>query len=165
MKFRLVAAGYAAVSVVAASLLFVHHLVDLQDPAAAAGGMAATGEMMLVLFIGFLFLIPSAFLAWIMADSEARYTVYSKILLGLSLTAPVCMSVVIFGQNHVAPGLSWFCFYRVMESPILLAGMGMSRFFARFDRAKRFTMYALLVEGLTLVLAIAGFIGAMFIHR
>jgi hypothetical protein len=165
MKFRLVVAGYAAVVTVAAALLFVHHLVELQDPAAASGGMAATGEMMLVLFIGFLFLIPTAFLVWFMADSEARYTTYSQILLGLSLTSPVCMIVVIFGQNRVAPGLSWFCFYRVMESPIFLAGIGMSRFFARFDRAKRFTTYALLVEGLTLVLAVAGLIASMFTQR
>jgi hypothetical protein len=165
MKFGLVAAGYAAVIVVSAALLFLHHLVELQDPAAAAGGMAAAGESMLVLFIGCLFLIPTAFLVWIMAKSEARYTAYSKFLFGLSLTAPVCMSVVVFGENHVAPSLSWFCFFRVMVSPVLLVAMGMSRFAARFDRAKRLTTYALLVEGATLLLAVAGFTGAIFIHK
>ena len=164
-KFGVVAGGYAAVLVVAAALLAVHHLVGLQDPAAASGGMAAAGETMLVLFIGFLFLIPTAFLIWIMAEFEARYTTYSKILFGLSLTAPVCMSVVIFGENHVAPSISWFCFYRVMESPIFLVGMGMSRFAARFDRAKKFTSNAFLVEGLTLALAVAGFAFTILIHR
>lgn len=165
MKFRLVAAGYAAVIVVAAALLLVHHLVELQDPAAAAGGMAAAGETMLVLFIGFLFLIPTAFLVWIMAEFEVRYTAYSRFLLGLSLTAPICLIVVAFGENHVAPSISWICFYRLMESPIFLVGMGMSRFAARFDGAKRFTTYALLVEGLTLALAVGGFVLTILIHR
>jgi hypothetical protein len=165
MKVGLVAGGYGTVIVVSAALLFLHHLVELQDPAAAAGGMAAAGETILVLFIGCLFLIPTAFLVWITADSEARYTAYSKFLFGLSLTAPVCMIVVAFGENHVAPSLSWFCFFRVMESPILLVAMGMSRFAARFDRAKKLTSYALLVEGLTLALAVAGFTVATFIHR
>ena len=40
--------------------------------------------------------------------------------------------------------------------------MGISRFAARFDRAKRLTSYALLVEGLTLGLLVAYFIGAVF---
>lgn len=165
MKFRLVAGGYAAVLAVAAALLFLHHLVELQDPVAASGGMAAAGEIMLYLFIGCLFLIPTAFLVRIMAEFEARYTAYSQFLFGLSLTAPVCMSVVIFGENYVAQSISWFCFFRIMESPILLVGMGMSRFAARFDRAKKFPSYALLVEGLTLALSVAGFTVAMFIHR
>jgi hypothetical protein len=165
MKFRLVAGGYAAALVATAALLLVHHLVELQDPAAASGGMAAAGETMLVLFIGFLFLIPTAFLVWIMAEFEAPYTAYAQFLFGFSLTAPVCMLVVAFGENHVAPSLSWFCFYRLLVSPILLVAMGISRFAARFDRAKRFASYALLVEGLTLALAAAGFLVPIFIHR
>jgi hypothetical protein len=165
MKFRLVAGGYAVVLVVTAALLLVHHLVELQDPAAASGGMAAAGETMLVLFIGFLFLIPTAFLVWTIAEFEARYTAYSKFLFGLSLTAPVCMIVVTLGENYVAPSLGWFCFYRLLASPILLVAMGISRFAARFDRAKRFATYALLVEGLTLALAVAGLAVAFFIHR
>jgi hypothetical protein len=165
MKFGLIAGGYAAVLVVAAALLFQRHLVELQDPAAASGGMAAAGDTMLHLFIGCLFLIPTAFLILNMAKFEAPYTAYSKFLFALSLTAPVCMSVVVFGENYVAPSISWFCFFRVLESPIVLAGMGMSRFVARFDRAKRLASYALLVEGLTLALAVAGFAVAVFIHR
>jgi hypothetical protein len=43
--------------------------------------------------------------------------------------------------------------------------MGISRFAARFDRAKRLASYALLVEGLTLGLAVAGFIVPVFIHQ
>jgi hypothetical protein len=165
MQFGLVAVGYAAVLVVAAALLFIRHLVALQDPAAASGGMAAAGDSILHLFIGCLFLIPTAFLVWIMAKFEAMYTAYSRLLFGLSLSAPVCLGVVFLGENYVASSISWFCFFRILESPIVLVGMGISRFAARFDRAKRLASYALLVEGLTLGVPIAAFIVAVFVHR
>jgi hypothetical protein len=87
--------GYAVVLMFAAASLFIRHLVELQDPAAASGGMAAADDTILYLFIGCLFLIPTAFLVWIMAKSEVVYTAYSRFLFGLSLSAPVCLSVVI----------------------------------------------------------------------
>jgi hypothetical protein len=98
-------------------------------------------------------------------ELEALYTVYSRFLFGLSLSAPVCLSVVLFGENHVAPSLSWLCFFRILESPIVLVGMGISPFAARFDRAKRLTSYALLVEGLPLGLLVAYFTGAESVRR
>jgi hypothetical protein len=131
--------------------------VELQDPVAASGGMAAAGY----LFIGCLFLIPTAFLIWTIAKFEAPYTAYSRFLFGLSLSAPVCLSVLLFGGNYVAQSLSWLWLYRVLESPIVLVGMGISRFAARFDRAKRLASYALLVEGLTVALAVGAFIVAV----
>jgi hypothetical protein len=156
--------GYAGTILVAAALLYAQHLVELQDPAAASGGMAAAGDALLHLFIGFLFLIPTAFLIRIMAKFEAIYTAYSRLLFGFSVSAPVCMTVVLFGENYVAPSLSWFCFYRIL-SPIVLAGMGISRLSARSDRAKRLASYALLIEGLTLGLPVAAFVVAIFIHK
>ena len=165
IQFGLVGMGYTAVLVVAAAALYRRHLAELQDPVAASGGMAAAGDTILYLFIGCLFLIPTALLIWTITKLEALFTVYSRFLFGLSLSAPVCLSVVLFGENHVAPSLSWLCFFRILESPIVLVGMGISRFAARFDRAKRLTSYALLVEGLTLGLLVAYFIGAAFIHR
>jgi hypothetical protein len=165
MQFGLVAMGYAAVLVFAAASLYARHLWELQDPAAASGGMAAAGDTILHLFIGCLFLIPTAFLIWIIGKSEALYTAYSRFLFGLSLSAPVCMIVVLFGENYVAQSLSWLCFFRVEESPIVLVGMGISRFAARFARAKRLASYALLIEGLTLALPVAAFIVAAFIRR
>jgi len=163
MQFGLVAMGYAAVLVFAAASLYVRHLMALQDLAAASGGMAAFGDTILDLFIGSLFLIPTAFMVWIIAKSEAQYAVYSQFLFGLSLSAPICMSVLFFGEKYVAPSLSWFCLYRILESPIVLVGMGISRLAARFDRSKRLVSYALLVEGLTLGLSVAAFVGAVFI--
>jgi len=56
--------------------------------------MAAAGDTMLHLFIGCLFLIPTAFLIRIIAKSESLYTAYSRFLFGLSLSGPVCLSVV-----------------------------------------------------------------------
>ena len=165
MKFGLIIMGYAAVLVFSAAALFLRHLQALEDPVTASGGMAAAGDSMLHLFIGFLFLIPTVFLILIMAKFEGMYTAYSRFLFGLSLSAPVCMSVVFFGENYVAESLSWLCWFRVLESPIVLLGMVISRFSARFARAKRLASYALVVEGVTLALPIAGFTVALFIHR
>ena len=164
MQFGLVAVGYAAVFVIAAAWLYVRHLQELQDPVAFSGGMAAAGDTMLNLIIGFLFLIPTAFLIRIIAKTEAAYTTFSKFLFGLSLSAPICMTVVLLG-DHAPQSLGWICGWRMLESPMVLVGMGISRFAARFDRAKRLISYALLVEGLTLLLPIAALIVAAFIHR
>jgi hypothetical protein len=165
MQFGLVAVGYAAVLVFAAASLYTRHLIALQDPVAASGVMAAAGDTMLHLFLGCLFLIPTAFLIRIIAKSEALYTAYSRFLFGLSLSAPVCLSVVLFGENYVAQSLSWLYFFRILESPIVLVGMGISSSSARFDRAKRLASYALIVEGLTLGLPLATFTVAFFIHK
>jgi hypothetical protein len=158
MQLRLVALGYGAVLIVAAALLYGRHLVELADPVAASGGMAAFGDTLLYLFIGCLFMIPTAFLIWIAARFEVLYTAYSQSLLGLSLSAPVCLSGFLFGENHLARSLGWFCLFRIMGSPVVLVGMGISRLVARFDRAKRLASCALLIEGLTLGVAVAIFI-------
>ena len=62
---------------------------------AASGGMAAAGDTILYLFIGFLFLVPTALLIWTITKLEALYTIYSRFLFGLGLSAPVCLSVVV----------------------------------------------------------------------
>jgi hypothetical protein len=43
-------------------------------------------------------------------------------------------------------------------SPFILVGIGISRLVARFDRAKKLASYALLIEGLTLGIAVVLFI-------
>ena len=47
--------------------------------------------------------------------------------------------------------LGYACLFRIFASPMVLLGLVMSRLFARFPQAKRFTNYALLIEILTLV--------------
>jgi hypothetical protein len=155
MQLGLVALGYGAVLVIAATLLFGRHLQELQYPAEASGGMWAAGDAFLLIFIACLFMVPTVFLIWVAARFEAFYTAYSKFLLGLSLSAPVCLSVLFLGENRVGQSLINLCLYRLMWLPFILLGMGISRLVARFDRAKRFASYALLIEGLTLAIAAA----------
>jgi len=155
MQLGLVALAYAAVLVFAAILLFGRHLQELRYPADASGGMWAAGDAFLYIFIAGLFMIPTVFLIWITARYEAFYTAYSKFLLGFSLSAPVCLGVLYLGENHVGESIVNLCFCRLISMPFILGGMGISRLVARFDRAKRFASYALLIEGLTLVIAVA----------
>jgi len=147
--------GYAAVFVVAAALLYARHLQELRYPAEASGGMWAAGDLMLQIFIGCLFMIPTVILIWATAPFEAFYTAYSKFLLGLSLTLPISLSVLYLGGSHVGESLINLSLYRFFVSPFILVGMGISRLVARFDRAKRFASYALLIEVLTLGLSVA----------
>lgn len=155
--------GYAAVLAIAAVLLFARHLQELYHAAdvAAAGGMYAFGDLLLYIFIAGLFMIPTIFLVWAIAKFEAFYTTYSQLLLALSLSAPVCLGLFSLGVSRVGETLSSFCLYRLFWSPFVLAGMGVSRLVARFHRAKKLTSYALLIEGLTLVIAVV----ALLIHR
>jgi hypothetical protein len=154
-QLKLIALGYAAVFAFAAALLFLRHLQELRYPAEASGGMWAAGDMMLGIFLGCLFLIPSAFLIWVTAPFEAFYTAYSQFLVGLSLTSPVALGLLLLGENHVGQGLLNLSVCRLFGSPFILAGLGFSRLVARFDRAKRFASFALLIEVLTLGIGVA----------
>ena len=157
VQLGLIAVGYAAVLAYAASLLHTRHLQELNHPAdvMASGGMYAGGDMLLEIFIACLVMIPTFFLVRVMAKYEALYTVYSQVLLGISLSAPVSLSVLYLGRNYLANFIVVFCFLRLMWSPLILAGMGISRLMARFNRAKRAAAYALLIEGVTLGVAVA----------
>jgi hypothetical protein len=149
-QLRRIALGYAAVFAVVACLLFRDRLWELNNPVDASGGMHAGGDLILYLFFAFLFMIPTVFLIKGTARFEAFYTAYSKLLLGLSLTSPVYVAAFYLGENRVGPGLMSFSFYRLFGTPFILVGMAISRLVARFDRAKRFASYALLIEVLTL---------------
>jgi hypothetical protein len=153
----LIGLGYAAVFFVAAVLILARYLLEHFHRAevTAASGMYAAGDTMLAIFIVCLFMIPTAFLVWVMAKYESVYMTYSQLLVGLSLSAPVCLSLFVFDKNHVAESLLIVCLCRLVGSPFVLVGIIVSRLVARFDRAKKLTMYALLIEGLTLGIAIA----------
>jgi len=160
-QLLLAALGYGAVLLFAAALLFLRHLQELRYPDEAAGGMWAAGDAMLYIFIAGLFLVPTAFLIWVAAKFEAVYNVYSKFLLVLSLTAPACLAVFHFGGIHVGETLVSICLFRLICSPFVLMAMGFSRVVARSDRSKRYSSYALLIEGLTLAVAVALLIHAL----
>ncbi|HXC00377.1 MAG TPA: hypothetical protein VNU74_08250 [Terriglobales bacterium] len=153
----LIASGYAAFLAVAAILILARYLLEHFHRAdvAAAGGMYAFGDLILAIFIVCLFMIPTVFLVWVMAKHESVYTTYSQLLVGVSLSAPVCLNLFYFGRNHMAESLITVCLFRLVASPFILLGIGVSRFVARFGRAKKLTSYALLIEGVSLGIAIA----------
>lgn len=150
----LIGFGYAAVLVIAAGLLFGRYWLERNNPD-AAGGMYAFGDLILYIFVVGLCMIPTFFLVWVMARFEALYTSYAQLLVRISLSAPVCLSLFLFGKNHVSETLGNLCFVRLVCAPFILVGIGVSRIVARFDRAKRLVSYALLIEGLTMAVGIA----------
>jgi hypothetical protein len=162
-QLSLVAAGYAAVLATAALLVYVRHLQYVNHPedVAASSGMYAAGDWMLEIFIGCMLLVPTFVLMLVIRKSENLYAGCSKVLLGLSLTAPISLGVLSIpavGQGTMA--LGWICMDRLFCSPIVIVGLVVSRLLARFDQAKRLTLYALLIEVLTFALTAGLFLFA-----
>ena len=149
-----VGGGYAAVAALSAALIGLRYLQYVTHPADVAqyGGMWAGGDLMLELFITGLLLVVTFFLVLVIRREESAYTMYSKVLLGLSLTAP--LSVGFISLDAVSQGTGWLgyaCLFRLFASPMVIVGLGGSRLLARFSRAKRLLSYSLMIEGLTLV--------------
>ncbi len=168
VQLRLVAASYAAVVAIAVFLIVVRYLQYVRHPddVAAYGGMWAGGDMMLELFICFLLMVPTLFLVFVIRKSETATETYAKVLFGFSLTAPVSAALIAIpavGQSNMIVG--WFCLFRILGSPVVVIWLIVSRLLARFDRQKRWTSYALLVEVLTLVLIAALMSGFWKTHR
>ena len=167
IQLYLVAAGYAVVLATAALLVYQRHLlyVNHAAEAAAAGGMYAGGDWILEIMIGCMLLVPTFALALVVRKSEPLSAGYSRVMLGLSLTAPISLGLVSIpavGQGTML--LGWICMDRLMCSPVVIVGLVVSRLLARFDRAKRLTLYALLIEVFTLVLTVGLFLFAASTH-
>jgi hypothetical protein len=134
---------------------YVNHPADV----AAYGGMYAGGDLMLEVFIGGMIMVMTFFLVLVIYKSEPDYTIYSKVLLGLSLTAPLSVGLIsIPAVNQGMNLLGSACMFRLFASPMAIVGIGMSRIFARFPRPKQLTVYALLIEAVTLILLLAAMI-------
>jgi|SRR5579884_1804684 len=154
--------GYAAAVLLSAALLLWRHLqyVMHANDVDASGGMWAFGDLLLELFIAGLFLIPTLLLAFFIRKSERAYTTYSQALLGIALTAPVCIggffipAISQSGSGFLAM-LGWFCLGRVSASPVFFVGLIASRLLARFRRTKRLINYGLLIEAGTYVVVLA----------
>lgn len=156
-----VGAGYAIVVFIAAVLLLGRYIQYVTHPADANtyGAMFAFGDMLLGLFIGGLFLIPTFFLVLVIRKSENAYNRYSQTLLGLSLTAPISLGVLLIpAVNQSNSFLGWFCMDRLFATPIVIVALTVSRLLARFDRAKRLIVYASLIELGTIALMVALFV-------
>jgi hypothetical protein len=160
-QLGLVGAGYVLVLATAALLVYVRHLLYVNHAAevAASGGMYAAGDWMLEIFIGCMLLVPTFVLVLVIRKSEPLYTGYSKVLVGLSLTAPICLGLLtIPAVSQGTMLLGWICLDRLLCSPIVIVGVVVSGLLAQFDRAKRLTLYALMIEVVTLALTIALFL-------
>ena len=164
----MVAFCYAMVLALSAILIVARYLQYVRNPddVAASGGMWAGGDLMLELFICGMLLVVSFFLVLVIRQSETAYTMYSKVAFALSVSAPVSVGVIAIPA--VSEGISllgYACMFRLFASPLVLLGLGMSRIFARFPRAKRITNYALLTEALTLVLMVLMLFLPVHLHR
>ena len=158
VQLGIVAAGYAAVLLLSAVLLYSRHLQYVHNAAdaAAAGGMWAGGDLILAVFIGCLFCIPTFLLVLVVRQSEVESMRYGQVMLGLSFTMPIFLLVLrVTGQGNSF--LGWFSFYRVMSSPLVIIGLVVSVLLARFPRARRLILYALVVEAGTLMVSVAIF--------
>lgn len=157
LQMRLVALGYATVVIGSALLIFARYLQYTRNPqdVAAASGMYAGGDLLLEIFICFLFIVPTVVLVFVIRKSEAAYTTYAKVLLGLSLTAPISIGLLIIPVLN-----QWYwgdaIIFRLFAIPIVVIVLIFSRWLTRFARARRLISYALLIEGLTFVVVIAG---------
>lgn len=156
LQLRLVAAGYAVVVAVSAFLICVRYLQYVRSPqdVAASSGMYAGGDLMLEIIIGFLFLMPTLALVFVIRKSESAFTNYAKILLGLSLTAPISvglMFIPVLNQWYWGDAIV----FRLFAIPLVVFVLIFSRWLAPFVRARRLISYALLIEGLTFVAIIA----------
>jgi hypothetical protein len=157
LQLRLVAASYAVVVVVSAFLIGVRYLQYVRNPqdVAASSGMYAGGDLLLEIIIGFLFLMPTIALVFVIRKSESAYTNYAKVLLGLSWTAPISLSLLFLPVLN-----QWYwgdaIIFRLFAIPMVVVVLIFSRWLARFARARRLISYALLIEGLTFVVIIVG---------
>jgi len=153
LQLRLVAASYAMVGAVSALLIFNRYLVYVRNPqdVAAAGGMYAGGDLLLELIICVLLLVPTSALVFVIRKSESYYTAYAKVLLGVSLTAPlsvIALVIPVLNQWYWGDAI----IFRLFAIPLVLVVLIGSRWLTRFTRARKLISYALLIEGLTLVL-------------
>ena len=167
-KLTWVGAAYAAVVAASAFLIFWRYLQYKWHPddASQYGGMWAGGDMMLAAFILCMFLVPTFFLVLVARESEPLNIGYAKVLVGVSLSAPISAGLMaipwIGGGNSL---LGWACMWRVLGSPFFLIGIAGSRLLARFPRAKRLSSYALLIEAGTMITIILLLGGASWMHR
>jgi hypothetical protein len=167
IQVGLVACGYVMVLGIAALLVLWRYWQYETHPADAAqyGGMWAGGDLMLEFFICSMLLAVTFVLVLVIYKFETAYTHYAKVVLALSVTAPVSVGLIAIpavGQGTSLVG--WACLFRVFASPLVLMGIGMSRLFSRFPRAKRITNYALLIEALTIIFMVLMLAGLVHFH-
>jgi hypothetical protein len=153
-QWTMIGIGYALVTGFAAMLLYARHLQMSQDPVTASSGMAAAGDAILVLLISLMYLVPSTFLLRMMADHERVYCAYARVLLALSLTAPLALALLVANSKLKTDWFQGLALTRLFSVPMILIVIGVSRWMARSSRSKEIVNYAGLTETLTLLLIV-----------
>jgi hypothetical protein len=151
----LVAALYGAMAVLSGLLILKRYLLYLRHPqdVVAASGMYAGGDLLLELMIFCLFLVPTGLLVFFIRGAEPAYTAYAKILLGLSVTAPLSlglMFVPFLNQGYLGDVI----FFRLCATPIFAVVLLLSLSSTQFTRARRLIFYALLIEAIPLAIVL-----------
>ena len=168
VQLGFVAAAYAAVVSLSAILVAERYLQYARHPedVAASSGMYAFGDLLLEMFIAGALLVPTILLVLVIRRSEAAYTAYSKVLLAVSVSAPVSFGLLCIPAISSGPGsLGFVCLYRLLASPFFLVAAVFSRIMACFQFPKRLTMSALLLEGITLAAIICAFAASVLSHH
>jgi hypothetical protein len=156
-QVMLIVTGYAAVTMFAVFEFFQRYLYRLREPIDSAGGMAAFGDLMLSIFVFFLFLFPTFFLLRLLAQNQGFYGPYARVLLGVSITNPI--SVALLAAFHRSVLAQNIFGERIWVSPLVLTVMIMSRILGRRSPSKRLMTYASLIEGGTMVASAVAFVG------
>ena len=125
------------------------------DEVNASSGMWAFGDMMMWTFLFFIAMVPTIFLLRLIAKSEALYAGYSRLVLLFAVTAPLCIGLLALASHDNV--VAELCLWRLIWSPLILIAIAVSRIVARFNLAKKLLSYALLTEGLTLILTVTLF--------
>src|SRR5215468_2236901 len=152
LQLRLIAASYAVIAAVSALLIYERYLQYVRNPeeVTASSGMYAGGDLLLEIFICCLFLAPTVALVFLIRKSESSFTAYAKVLLGLSVTAPISVGLLFIPVLN-----QWYWgdvfVFRLFAIPIVVVVLIFSRCLTRFAHARRLISYALLIEGLTFV--------------
>ena len=122
------------------------------DEVNASSGMWAFGDMMMFALTFCTLMVPTFFALRLIARAEEFYTRYSKFVVGMAVTAPaaVLLIVVLRGSGFVGET----CLWRLFLSPFAIIAIGASRVVAQFKASKRLLSYALLTETFTFATAV-----------
>jgi len=160
VQLGLIALGYA---VILGHWIFVNHLSNSWSAAHPADDMASLSVPFLHFFHACSLMIPTIWLIRVMSKFERVYTAFSNFLVWFSLTAPVLLALFLVSPRREMIADPFIM--RLLASPFVLLGIAISRLMARSGQAKRLTVRALVIEGVTLVIAVALFFTWVVTHR
>ncbi len=138
-------------------MIYSRYLQYQKDPAdaVASGGMYAFGDMILGFAIFLLFLIPTAVLLFMLRNDERFLDLYTRILLIVSLTAPLSLAIIGVDSLLKTEFLSGPTVTRLFLFPCVLIVMILSLLIAKPKAAKKLLLWGVMTELCTSMLAVA----------